>query len=592
MTTRNPVNAWRSARAAQSATPANGVGADLDISSGGVWERWRNGRIGELFGADLRSLAVLRIALGLLILMDLAGRIPNLRVHYTDDGVLPRDVLIANLNPWRWSLSLYNGTEAAQWLIFIGAAVAAGFLVIGFHTRTATIVAWILLFSIQTRNPLLLSGADTLLRVLMFWAMLLPLGAHWSLDQRLRATSANVPSMQMRFPVRCLSWATLGLFLQIAFMYWFTALLKSSPVWRTDGTALTYATGAGHVTRPFGDYLHQFPDLLRILTYLSYGLEVVVPFLLFFPFRTGPVRTMAAAAIMIFHAGIFLTFNIGIFPWTSALCMVCFLPAWFWDHALPTSWAFVRGRSRALRRTGRLATQTVQQGLIRGGTPGSGAVLTGPEIASTFSAVSPSLPASPGPNASPQVPDARPPVLRSSPVTNVFAAFCLLFVFGWNLTTVSDFELPRRLLPFGQVSGLYQKWDMFSPSPPLSTKWHVVRGTLVDGQQVDLLTSVVHDDVTRIGNISWDQPGDIAGEYYRDKYWRKYLDSIASRDNASERRAFADYTCGRWNDAYDGPAALRTIEIMSNSQRTDLAGGERPVQRSLVDTYTCEPFGG
>lgn len=552
-----------------------------------AWERWRNGKFGELAGADLRSLAALRIFLGLVLLMDLASRIPNLRVHYTDDGVLPRNIAIANLHPWRWSLSLYNGTEASQWVLFIAAAVAAGFLIIGFHTRTATIVAWILLFSIQTRNPLLLSGADTLLRVLMFWAMLLPLGAHWSLDRRLRTAPAHHASLSMRF----VSWATIGLFLQIAFMYWFTALLKTSSVWRSDGTALSYATGAGHVTRPFGEFLHQFPELLRLLTHASFGLEVVVPFLLFCPVRTGPVRTLAAAAIMAFHAGIFLTFNIGIFPWTSALCMVCFLPPWFWDHALPTAWASVRGRSRALRRAGQLATQAVQQGLPGRGAPGSGAILTGagPDISgAALSAVSPPVPnASPAAIGSSRTMEAQPLVRRSSPFTNGFAAFCLLFVLGWNLTTVSEVELPRRILPFAQVSGLYQSWDMFSPRPPLGTTWYVIRGTLEDGQHVDLLTSVVYDDVTRIGNIAWDEPDDIAGEYYRDKYWRKYLDSIASDDHVSERRAFSAYTCRRWNDAYAGSIALKSIEIMSNAQRTDLAGADRPVQRSIIDTYTC-----
>ena len=43
---------------------------------------------------DLRSLAVLRIGLGLLILADLLIRGGDLSVWLSDDGVLPRDTVI------------------------------------------------------------------------------------------------------------------------------------------------------------------------------------------------------------------------------------------------------------------------------------------------------------------------------------------------------------------------------------------------------------------------------------------------------------------------------------------------------------------
>ena len=45
------------------------------------------------------------------------------------------------------------------------------------------------------------------------------------------------------------------------------------------------------------------------------------------------MRTGAALAFMSLHFGIWLTMDIGIFPWVSAFCMVCFFPTWFWDRA-------------------------------------------------------------------------------------------------------------------------------------------------------------------------------------------------------------------------------------------------------------------
>ncbi|MGA1192190.1 MAG: HTTM domain-containing protein, partial [Bdellovibrionota bacterium] len=43
---------------------------------------------------DTRSLALFRIALGLLLLIDLINRAKFLRAHYTDFGVLPRGPLV------------------------------------------------------------------------------------------------------------------------------------------------------------------------------------------------------------------------------------------------------------------------------------------------------------------------------------------------------------------------------------------------------------------------------------------------------------------------------------------------------------------
>ena len=59
--------------------------------------------IGEqLFGLDLRSLALFRIGLALLIIIDLIKRSKDLTAHYTDFGILPRAALLEHFsNSWR-----------------------------------------------------------------------------------------------------------------------------------------------------------------------------------------------------------------------------------------------------------------------------------------------------------------------------------------------------------------------------------------------------------------------------------------------------------------------------------------------------------
>src|SRR5215210_4692651 len=130
-------------------------------------------------------------------------------------------------------------------------------MLVGYRTRPMTILVWVLVLSIQNRNPLVLSGGDSLLRLLLFWAMFLPLGAYWSVDRALKDATT-------RLSTRFLSLATVGLFMQIAFVYWFTAALKSGPEWRVDGTALYYALSLDQLSTSVGQYLLNFPELLKV----------------------------------------------------------------------------------------------------------------------------------------------------------------------------------------------------------------------------------------------------------------------------------------------------------------------------------------
>lgn len=541
--------------------------------------------IGLLFGADLRSLALLRMALAMIVIMDISGRWANLKVHYSDEGIMPRSMLVENFVKWRWSVNLINDTwefQAFLMLLTIGAAIA---MALGYRTRVMVVLVWVLVVSLQVRNPFVLSGADTLLRVLLFWCMFLPLGTVWSLDARLRRPPVT-------FAKRTLSFATAGMFLQICFMYWFTAILKDSPEWRTDGTALYYALGAGHITKPFGEWLHQFPEVLRVLTHASLALEVLAPIMLFIPFWNGPLRTAAVASVMAFHLGIFLTMDVGIFPWTSALCMLCFLPTWFWDTFLPRvrgslptgvqAWghrmaANVQSLLSGWRPLGdRLAMNRLQYSAA--GVPAEAHTV---RSEATTVGVAQRLPRAEVTTASPSM------VERAWPITNLFMAGCLVLVLVWNLSTVTSVKVPSEVVPFGYSSGLYQKWNMFAPSPSKGTVWIVVRGVLADGREMDLLTPMVTNDVTNVQPLSWDQPDDIVGDYYGDKYWRKYITAIGQKDNQEERRAFAAYACRTWNAHYGGDVRLAEVQVYKMTQRTLPDYEEAPVSRSTVAEYRC-----
>ncbi len=89
----------------------------------------------NLFAIDPRSLALFRIAIGLLLLADLLVRATDLTAMYTDDGMFPRAVIHHHFTSiWIWSFHFGSGTWAFQAVLFGIAAVLALALLVGFKT--------------------------------------------------------------------------------------------------------------------------------------------------------------------------------------------------------------------------------------------------------------------------------------------------------------------------------------------------------------------------------------------------------------------------------------------------------------------------
>ena len=83
--------------------------------------------------------------------------------------------------------------------------------------------------------------------------------------------------------------------------------------------------------RPLGVWLLQFSRLLSLMTPATRWFELLGPAFLFFPIRTGPIRTMAVVAIIFLQIGFLFALFLGLFPFILMIAMLPFLPGWFWD---------------------------------------------------------------------------------------------------------------------------------------------------------------------------------------------------------------------------------------------------------------------
>ena len=278
----------------------------------------------ELFELDMRSLALFRIGLGLLVLFDAFGRLVDLTAFYSDAGAVPR-ALVDQLRGDVMPLSLYMLDGSAQFAGSLLAlhAIAGACLLVGYRTRLFTAIAWLLTFSIQHRNLLVDNFGDLILRLLLFWALFLPLAARASLDRR----RAREPA-----PRSFVGFGSAGFIVQLACVYLFTALLKTGNTW-LDGSAIAVSLQNDTVAKlPQAAIALGFPQLLVFLTYAVRAFEAIGPLVLFVPFALGPLRTALVFVFWSFHLGLFALLELGMFPLVCLVAWTAVLPGWFWDR--------------------------------------------------------------------------------------------------------------------------------------------------------------------------------------------------------------------------------------------------------------------
>ena len=163
----------------------------------------RTNYLTNIFGLDLRSLALFRICVAAFVLFDLISRSLDLTAHYTDSGAMPRiwalqyfakSPLYRSWNPAYLSIHFATGTAVGTAAIFLIHAMAAVGLLLGYRTRLMTFLVWYFVASLDARNPLVLSVGDDVLRVLLFFSIFLPLGERLSIFKTSPALRVTTPS--------------------------------------------------------------------------------------------------------------------------------------------------------------------------------------------------------------------------------------------------------------------------------------------------------------------------------------------------------------------------------------------------------------
>lgn len=455
---------------------------------------------------DCRSLAVLRIALGVLLVADVLMRWPTAADFYSDSGyftrALWREWCQQRLGPlgasWAWSWYGWSGSTSWVYGGLATEAVAAVLLILGWGTRWVTILLWFLVASLHTRSPLTTSSGDTLMTLMLFWAMFLPWGRYWSVDAWRRKGPAPAPTE--------FSAATAAFQLQLVLMYFFTGIAKWNPVW-LDGTAMFYVLRQEIYVREAGKWLLEYPWLLKLTSWSTLAAELPGIWLIFVPWRNGWWRMTVMAVYWAFHLGIAATMSIGLFPWICIAAWLALLPGGLWDWLLgpPSMTAKQPPASQSNR---------------------------------------------PGPHH----------WLRT--IANGFCLLMLCTVALWNIANMDhprwNWVLPRPLQWLGHVTATRQFFQMFGV-PYKESPWFIYRGRLRDGREVDLFRNGLPVDESKPARIPETLP---------DHHWRVLHRNLMAVELEDFRQPLLEFKVREWNAEHPAEQQVVSAELVMRSEPT------------------------
>ena len=478
-------------------------------------------------GIDTRALAAFRMLTGLLIVGDVISRARNFSFYYTDDGVLSASLTQRLTSDGAFSVFYYTTDPTVMAGIFVVTALVGVVLTLGYQTRVMTVVAFLLVISFDHQNPLVTSYADVLFRLLLFWAIFLPLGERWSIDALLAATESSEDETGARSgdesgehvdergehvderdrasaesgPRRMVvGLASAAILTQMITMYVVNGIHKArSDMWGTTDVA-PLVLGIDEMTFLLGDFMRQFPTLLGYGGVLWYYMMLTAWALVLL---RGKARIAFVALFVGGHMSFAVTVRIGAFAYVALAGLLLFLPPPFWDVVE------TRGRqiwrSLAARASVPVSREAVRQRV---------ALLPNPRIES-------------------------PGVGRGIRVafTVVLMVGVLAILVVPAVAVVDDVDGTHESLDatIDALSLDQPEWSVFAPSPRTTDRYYVVAAMTEEGEEYDLYND---------RELTYDRPYDELQKQHGTYRERFYMSSVRTRGNDDPvSDAYAEHLC-------------------------------------------------
>ncbi len=265
---------------------------------------------------ETSTLAVVRIAFGLVVLVWTLSLTRDADDFFTSSGILPGSDFQGEAAASWGLLDLFDGQLAVTALLVV-LTLASLCLIVGQDTRVAAVVVFIGVLSLERRNPFVFNSGDSLIRVIAFCLMFAPAGESLSLDRWRRARETF-----WKFPPRA-PWALRLIQVQLSILYLASVWAKLSGETWNNGTAVSYALRLEDLQRFEPPTAFAASELVsNLLTYGTIAVEASLGVLVW----NRTLRPYVLALGVGMHLGIELTLRVGFFGMALFVLYLAFLP--------------------------------------------------------------------------------------------------------------------------------------------------------------------------------------------------------------------------------------------------------------------------
>lgn len=261
---------------------------------------------------DALPLDLFRVCVGLVLLAYFVRTFLEVADFSGPDGLLDHELILEMY--WFTEIGIFRPGMAVEW--FYGAfAIACACcipLILGYRVKLFAAILYVIAVSTYRRNFIVMYVDDSIMHLLLFWMLILPVGRTLVLGE----WCAQRGKAWQRWKQVQVPGATLRLFfVNLTLLYLVAGLWKwTSPMW-LDGTAL-YVVFKLPIS-----YFHDFwgaqhIPLLKVFNYATLVLEPLVPLMFVLP-RGSRVKYVMLAAFLGLHLLSVLTLNI---PYANIAC--------------------------------------------------------------------------------------------------------------------------------------------------------------------------------------------------------------------------------------------------------------------------------
>jgi Vitamin K-dependent gamma-carboxylase len=285
-------------------------------------------RLEDLFGAvgaawnrfwftpvETSTLALFRIAVGLVVLGWTLALAPSLYAFYSRDGILP--TYPDYEGTLAWGLLEWFPGDAAVTILYFALLLASICVLVGFAARIATLIVFVCMVSFAHRNPWVLNSGDLLVQLLVFYLLLAPAGDGLSVDRWLKRDRQFWEfSRRSIWPLRLVQ-------VQVTILYITAVWDKVRGSTWNDGTAVSYALRIGDLERfPVPGFVTDSLILANLMTFGTLAIEFALAILVW----NRVLRPWVLLLGVLLHLGIDYGVRVGFFSWAVFVAYVAFIP--------------------------------------------------------------------------------------------------------------------------------------------------------------------------------------------------------------------------------------------------------------------------